>query len=107
MVLIALAVIVIVVVALCAAGTIPANVGIGIRIPATRQSQRAWEAGHRAAYLPAVIGGSAVIITSVGGLLLPDAAAVISAIGAVLLVATLAWAVVGAHRAASAIEAGK
>lgn len=50
-------------VVLCATGSIPRSIGIGIRIRATMTSDDAWETGHRAAITPTVGGGilSAVV----------------------------------------------
>jgi len=100
--LIGLAIVLIVIIALCAAGTIGVNAGIGIRIPATRLSAQAWRAGHGAALLPAVIGGTVIIAVAGVGLAVAGLAQVMQILGVLLLLATLAWASV---RAASAARA--
>jgi uncharacterized membrane protein len=71
-----LTVLVAVITVLCAAGRIPANGLLGIRTPATKRSEAAWMAGHRAAaklLVPAavIVGGLSVAVIlgwSVAGL---------------------------------------
>lgn len=92
------------IVALCAAGVIPANAGIGIRIPATRQSETAWKVGHKAAYVPTLVGGTVAIVVSGIGIAIPSTSSVAGLVGAVVLALTLAWATLAAHRAASSIS---
>lgn len=100
--LIGLAILLIIIVSLCAAGTIGVNRGIGIRIPATRLSARTWRAGHQAALLPAIMGGTVLIIVSGLGIAFPDLTVAAQVVGVFLLLATLTWAAVRASVAARA-----
>lgn len=100
-VLTALAIIIAVIVALCAAGTIPRNAGIGIRIPSTRHSEDAWKAGHQAAYAPALVGAALTILFAGVGMTAAGFVFPATVIATVLLVCSLAWATVRAHRAAA------
>ncbi|UAJ79158.1 SdpI family protein [Leifsonia sp. ZF2019] len=101
--LIGLAIVLILVVGLCAGGTIGANRGIGIRLPATRLSESAWRAGHRAALLPAIVGGGVVIVIAGVGLAYPDLQPAMQVIGIVLFLGTLTWATLCANNAARAL----
>ncbi|WP_390623475.1 SdpI family protein [Subtercola endophyticus] len=85
----------------CAAGAVPANRGIGIRIPSTQASESAWEAGHRAARVPALVGGIVVICTASITVTVPAFASVGTGAVTAVLLGTPAWAVIRAHQAAS------
>lgn len=102
-VLIAATIAVAIIVTLCAAGAIPRNIGIGIRIPATRASAEAWRTGHRAALLPAYAGGLIGIILALCFLAFGPDSAFAPIIVAGVLVLTLLLAAYRANRAASRV----
>lgn len=103
--MIVLAGVIVAVVALCGSGTITMNRGIGIRIPATRSSEAAWRAGHRAAYVPVIVGATVTVIVAGLGIALPQFTATATWISVILLVATLIWAVIRANTAGMAVAA--
>jgi hypothetical protein len=89
---------------LCAAGRIPANGLVGIRTPATRCSEAAWTAGHRAAaqiLVPAavIVGALSVAVIlgwNVAGLPVETTGgAILGGYAAVLVISAVV-----AHRAA-------
>lgn len=98
--LIAVTIIFVAIIALCSAGTISANPGIGIRIPSTKASEAAWKAGHKAAYPPSIIGGSITILIAGIGLGVPSFTETAATVVTILLVLTLAWAALRANQAA-------
>ncbi len=58
----------VVVSALAARGRIRLNRLVGVRLPALMRSESAWQAGHAAAVVPAVIAFAVAAICSVAGL---------------------------------------
>ena len=98
--LIGLAIALALTVGLCAGGTIRANRGIGIRLPATRMSETAWRAGHRAALLPAIVGSGVVIVVAGLGLAYRDLQPVLQVAGIMLFLGTLLCSTLCANDAA-------
>ncbi len=84
---------------------LPRNGMLGLRIPSTMSSDQAWIAGHRAAAKPAWIGFVVITVVAVTFLVLPGSTAT-PGIGvivvAIVFVATFAWLLVAASRAARA-----
>ena len=102
-VLIIVAILVVAVVSLCAAGTIPVNAGIGIRMPSTRASETAWRVGHQAAYSSTLIGSTATIIACALGLVDSSNAELFTGVATAVLVVGLLWSAFRANRAAGAV----
>jgi hypothetical protein len=100
--LIGLAILLIAIIALCASGTIGANRGIGIRLPTTRLGERAWRVAHQAALLPAIVGGTVVVVTAGVGLAYPHLQPAVQVVGIVLFLVTLTCAALRADKAARA-----
>lgn len=89
------------------AGTLPRNGAVGIRTRATRMSDEAWQAGHRAAAPVLVAGGwlSLVAGAAVVVLLVVDAdtaAAIVGAVGGLAVTVSVVVMTVRANRAARA-----
>lgn len=85
-----------------AAGRIPRNHLVGIRLPSTQASDAAWRAGHRAAIVPSWIACVVLIVVDVGVVLLSRSVADTAlATGVlVLFLAGVAWISVAASGAA-------
>lgn len=49
-------------------GRLPPNRWVGFIRGTTRRSEAAWRAGHRAAWLPLLLGGLSVVVASLAGL---------------------------------------
>lgn len=86
-----------------ATGRLPFTGIAGIKTPATRESQAAWEAGHRAAWPWALAGNGGAILAAVAMLFAKDSAAPwLLALGAAILLAGIGvvGGLIAAHRAA-------
>lgn len=84
-----------------ATGRLPYTGIAGIKTPATRESQRAWEAGHRAAWPWALAGNGGAMLAAIAMLFAKDAAAPwLLALGAAILLAAVG--VIGGFAAAHA-----
>jgi uncharacterized membrane protein len=91
----------------CASGRIKRNWAIGIRFPATLKSEGAWLACHQRAQRPLTLGGIAMILAGIAGLLpraLPASIAIVGAGALTMLVFVLFAAAVGVRAARSLNE---
>ncbi|MGA0568381.1 SdpI family protein [Rathayibacter sp. KR2-224] len=91
-------------VALCAAGVIPRNPWVGLRIPALFASDDAWSAGHRGAILPVICSAVVNVVLAVLATTVLSEVRGPLLVGLVLLV-LLAGTVMGAFRGARAARA--
>ncbi len=89
-----LALLVVVLTILASRGILTVNGLIGIRTPTTKMSERAWEAGHKAA-MPTVIVTAAVTVAG-GGLVLVGAVPGTTEFVGTALVAILVIGLIGA-----------
>lgn len=89
---------------LISAGQLPRNGLVGIRIPSTRRSDAAWDAGHRAAAPALQASGLAALVLVALALVLRlpgwSASAIVSSIAAAVALLGLAVATTQAGRAA-------
>lgn len=98
----ALLLVLVIVTMLAARGIIHSNHIVGIRIPSLQRSENAWEAGHGAAILPALVGFSGALICVVIGVFAP-----VAHWGVVLFfVGAAVWTFMAASRAAKTEIAG-
>lgn len=91
-----------------AAGTLPRNALVGIRVPSTMRDDEAWAVAHRAAGPPLVATGlaGAVVAVAAGFVAATSGdgtAAVVILVGSALLVGGVLWA---GRRAAGAVRDG-
>jgi uncharacterized membrane protein len=88
-------------------GRLPRNGFLGLRIPSTMSSDEAWQAGHRAAVVPAWIGFVVIAVVAMLSMFLfvstGTAAVGVIVVGAIFVV-TFVWLAVAASRAARTVE---
>ncbi len=97
----ALAVAFMVIIPLCASGAIKANRFVGIRWPALRASEEAWQRGHRAAIPAVFIGGIATLAIGIGFEFVPNSGALGPLLAFVGLLTGFGFASARAQRAAA------